>query len=164
MAEKKRRKRHKQPARGKGRKSNLLDRDIYARSRARGMNRGDSAKAAGSKAKTPQALSTTGSKLEIELGMLERIALEREMVIRQMDNAWDKARARMEQMLDHSKWAARKAAADFIAKVAGGYAAQKVDITASVENTPTGLIKDLDITERAELRALLEKAKKRREG
>lgn len=149
----------KKPPAGGGRKRPTLDREKYARARAEGKSRGESAAAAGSKARGAANLACVAQRLEAEDGMAQRIAIERERVIRGMDDVWEKAQARMEQMLDHPKWQARAKSADFAAKVTGGYAAQKVEHSGSVESTPTGALADLNAEERAALRAMLLKRK-----
>ena len=145
---------------GKGRKKPTLDRDAYARARAQGKSLSESARIAGSKARSTSGLCTVAAKLEREDGMYPRIVLEREKVIRGMDDAWTKAQARMEQLLDHPKWLARYKSADFFAKLRGGYAPKKVEHSGTVESTPVGSLSDLTAEERAALRAIL----KRREA
>ncbi len=165
MAAKKKTGRRKPPA-GKGRKRPTLDRDAYAKARAEGKSRSVSVQVAGSLAKSISALCNVAAKLEAEDGMQQRIAIERERVIRGMDDAWEKAQARMEQLLDHPKWQARFKSADFFAKVHGGFAPKRIEHSGSVEATPTGALDELTDDGRAELRALLareaEKAKKRK--
>lgn len=165
MAAKKKTGRRKPPA-GKGFKRPILDRDAYAKARAEGKARSECARIAGSKAKTLVALCGAAAKMESEDGMPQRIAIERERVIRGMDDAWEKAQARMEQLLDHPKWQARFKSADFFAKVHGGFAPKRIEHSGSVEATPTGALDELTDDGRAELRALLareaEKAKKRK--
>ena len=153
----------KAPA-GKGHKRPTLDRDAYARARAEGLTRSESAKAAGSKAKTQSSLCTVAAMLEREDGMYPRIVLERERVIRGMEDVWGKSKARMEQLLDHPNWQARVKTADFFAKIHGGYAPSKVEHSGSIESTPTGAIAELSAEGRATLRALLKQERKRRKA
>ena len=102
-------------------KGQKLDREIYARARgADNLPRTKAAKLAGSEAKGSRALSDIGARVEMEPEVQRMIAQFRELRIRSMEDAWEKAKARMEQLLDHGDWKARRAAAEFFGR-AGGY-------------------------------------------
>lgn len=110
---------------------------------------------AGSRAKSVQTLAKQGIRLEAEEGMAQRIAIAREYVILGIEDHWDKAVARMAQLLDHPDWRARTKSADFFAKVSGGYAPTKIEHSGEIETDAVGALANLTADGRRELRAIL---------
>lgn len=94
-----------------------LDLNAYALARARGKTKQDAAKAAGCTASTPQAINHAATSLEKREEYPQALAEARAYLRHRMTDAWEKAQATMEDMLDEEQWQARAAAADFMRKV-----------------------------------------------
>ncbi len=144
----------------KPRGKQVLDRRIYAEARARGAPKCDAAKLAGSKARSKTALTQAGSIVEQDPIVEDLIeAIKAELIIREIADPWEKAKAVMEAMLLHPEWRARGTASNFFAKVVGGYAPDKVEHSGNIETAAAGEIGNLSKAERDEVRKLLQKRK-----
>lgn len=149
--------RPRKPAKKEGERDKSLDRKLYAEARARGAPKSEAARIAGSGAKSVPALTNAGTRLEEEPYVQELIAyLKEDIYIREIKDPWEKAQARMKQLLDHPEWRARAAGGTFIAKVEGGFAPDKVEHSGSV-GVEEGELSKLSKKDRAALRALLKK-------
>ncbi len=143
---------------GKAGKKPTLDRRIYAEARGRGASKAEAARLAGSKARTTQAQTQAGTKIEADPLIADLIEAVREaVIIREIKDPWEKSKAVMQAMLDHPEWRARGTASNFFGKVVGGYAPDKVEHSGSIETAAVGEVGNLSKKERAELRALLKK-------
>ena len=96
-----------------------LDREAYAKARALGLSRAESAERAGCKAKALADRSKQGTRLETEEGVLEMIEDFRRAQLLAMDDDWKKSQAVMSEMLLHGDWKARAKAAEFFGKCGG---------------------------------------------
>ena len=138
----------------------VLNRGVYAEARARGASKAESAKLAGSKAKTSTARTQAGTLVESDPVVADLIeAIKAELLIRDIKDPWEKSQAVMKSMLDHPEWRARGTATNFFAKVVGGFAPDKVEHSGTIETAAPGEIDKLSKDERAKIRALLGKRK-----
>lgn len=98
-----------------------LDRLRYAEARARGLPLHKAAQAAGSEARSVQALCNSARALEAEPEVQAAIEAERAAIKARTDRAWERSLEVLAEDIDHPEPQARRGAIELLGKIRGAF-------------------------------------------